>query len=577
MKIINLFLLLAVIALPAQAGWKWHNPQKAGYPVIQGQGWTDENAGSYRRLPLRAKEQVRPPLWDLSENSAGLSIHFYSTTPKVKVRYTVSGGHAMPHMPATGVSGLDLYVVDENGRWERAAGNFSFGDTLVYDFGAINPQVHHSKGYEYRLFLPLYNSVKWMEIGTSDEADFTFAPASKEKPIVVYGTSIAQGACASRPAMAWSNVLNRKMEHPLINLGFSGNGKLEKEMLSLLGELDARVYVLDCLPNISGGRFPVYDLVMAAIHQLRTARPQTPILLVEHAGFPNMGINVERKKETDEVNQASRQAYEALLAEGVKSLYYLSREEMSYPADGWVDVIHPSDWGMMAYATAYEKKLREILNEPVGTLSTTIPVMQRRDANTYEWLPRHESVLAHHAQTPPRAVVMGNSITHFWGGEDTGARQSGKESWEKTMKPAGFYNMGCGWDRIENLLWRVYHGELDGFAAKKIVLKIGTNNLDFNTDSEIVDGMKFLLSAIRLRQPQAVVKVMGILPRKGYEPRIKALNKKIERMSLSAGCRFTDAGSALLQKDGKINASFFSDGLHPNEQGYNQIAVKVAE
>jgi GDSL-like Lipase/Acylhydrolase family len=96
----------------------------------------------------------------------------------------------------------------------------------------------------------LYNSVQWMEIGIQEGTLFNPLPTRKEKPIVVYGTSIAQGGCASRPGMAWPAILGRKLDRPLINLGFSGNGRLEKEVIDLMIEIDAKLFVLDCLPNL---------------------------------------------------------------------------------------------------------------------------------------------------------------------------------------------------------------------------------------------------------------------------------------------------------------------------------------
>jgi hypothetical protein len=94
-----------------------------------------------------------------------------------------------------------------------------------------------------------------MKIGVPEDKNFSPLPLNKKKPIVVYGTSIAQGACASRPGMAWTAILGRRMNIPLINLGFSGNGKLEKEMLDLIAEIDAEVYILDCLQNMLAPRF----------------------------------------------------------------------------------------------------------------------------------------------------------------------------------------------------------------------------------------------------------------------------------------------------------------------------------
>lgn len=573
MKIFKLFLLLSLV-LPAQAQWKWTNPTNAGYPVVQGQGFSNEIGNTYTRLPERAKDKIRKDVWNLSQQSAGLSIHFYSDAPQLKIRYTVSGGHAMPHMPATGVSGLDLYSINSDGKWQREmTSQYSFADTIQYTYSLQTTDPYHKRGYEYRLYLPLYNGVKWMEIGTPDNYTIEYMPLRKEKPIVVYGTSIAQGACASRPGMAWTNVLARALDQPLINLGFSGNGRLEKEVLDFINEIDARLYILDCIPNLTGATDDdLIKIITNAVHQLRASH-KAPILLVEHTS----GCNTFGGKEATARNEASRKAFNALIAAGQKELYYLPCSEINLSEDALVDYVHPSDLGMQQESDAYEKIVRRILKEHKGMLSTTQPVTQRREPDNYEWQKRHREILELNQSNPPQAVIIGNSITHFWGGEPLGPRLYGKESWEKEMRPAGFRNLGYGYDRIENVLWRVYHGELDGYNAKKIVLKIGTNNVYMNTEEEIVEGLRFLLAAIRERQPQAEIKVIAILPRRDGEEKVANLNKKIEEMVKKEGYKFTDAGASLLLKSGKLDESFFHDGLHPNEKGYKKIAKLIAE
>ena len=87
--------------------------------------------------------------------------------------------------------------------------------------------------------------------------------------------------------------------------------------------------------------------------------------------------------------------------------------------------------------------------------------------------------------------------------------------------------MGFGWDRIENVLWRIYHGELDSISPKQIVLMIGTNNLQSNTNDEIARGLQFLMTAIRAKQPKPAILLMGILPRRNMEERIALLNKTL--------------------------------------------------
>ena len=448
MKKLICLLFCCLLFFPATAQWKWHNPMEAGFPVIQNQGFTQEIGNSYTRLPERAKGMVSEPVWNLSQHSAGLAIHFYSNAPRIKVRYTVTGSLNMPHMPSTGVSGVDLYSINNDGEWHFCFGNYSFKDTITYTYNNIDKDHYHRQGFEYRLYLPLYNGVKWLEIGTPEDAKLEFIPVSPERPIVLYGTSIAQGACASRPAMAWGTILQRSLDYPLINLGFSGNGKLAKEVLQFISETDARLYILDCMPNLPNQKEEeVAALAIAAVKQLRE-KHSAPILLIEHDGYSNMYTDTIQNKEIEQVNRASRKAYEQVQSEGIKDVYYLTREELDMPADGWVDHVHPSDFGMKQQAAAVERKVREILHIPLGSTPTTIPATQRREPHMYEWRARHRAILEQMRNHPPKAVILGNSITHYWGGEPEYRNKNGRETWEKVMRPAGFQNLGCGWDRI---------------------------------------------------------------------------------------------------------------------------------
>lgn len=575
LKIGMLWVLLSMTAVSGFAQWKWFNPLQAGENVVQGQGWDEALRGTYVRLPQEAKTDVRPAVWELSRNSAGLAVCFYSNAPQIRVRYQVTGGRAMPHMPATGVSGVDLYARGENGEELWCAGRYSFGDTISYHFQNLVYRARHGQGYEYCLYLPLYNSVKWLEIGVPEASGFAFVPRRTEKPIVVYGTSIAQGACASRPGMAWTSIVGRRLDRPVVNLGFSGNGKLEKGVLTFIDQVDAAVYVLDCMPNMYEGDDPE-NLLVAAVEQIRSQHPQTPILITEHDGYANEFTNPQKQEAYQKTNQAARRAFERLKQAGVPAVYYLSHEEIAMDMEAMVDGVHPTDWGMTLYAGAYEQALRRILQEPEGQYKTTRPVRQRREAGGYEWNARHEQVLQMNRESAPERVILGNSIVHYWGGLPAAAWKNGGKVWDKWLKPAGFRNLGFGWDRIENVLWRVYHDELSGYEVKEVVLMIGTNNLGDCTDEEIAGGIRFLAEAIRVRQPSARLKVMGILPRRGMEERIRELNLKIRSM-LPAGVMFTDAGEALLNANGKIDEALFRDGLHPNEKGYERIGKKVSK
>lgn len=322
----------------------------------------------------------------------------------------------MPHMPCTGVSGVDLYAQDINGRQRWCGFSFSFNDTITYTFSNLTYETDPKKGYEYQLFLPLYNSVTWMEIGVPTDASFSFIPASKEKPLVIYGTSIAQGACASRPGMAWGNIIGRMLQHPVVNLGFSGNGKLEPELFDLLSEIDAQLYMIDCMPNLPGETDSkvIYERTLAGVKKLRE-KSQAPILLVEHAGYTNEFSSEPTKRSYQLANIELKKAYDALQKEAIPQIYYLTKEEIGLSMDAAVEGVHPNDLGMQQYADGYIRKIREILHEKSQGPSTCIPCKQHRDP--YDWNDRHEAVLQLNKEDAPEILMIGNSITHFWGGE----------------------------------------------------------------------------------------------------------------------------------------------------------------
>jgi len=574
---VKIFLILIFIATTTHSFSQQSKTYKTWIPaldtlqVVEGQAWSKEVKSFYDRLPARAEKTVRNEVWELSQNSAGLSLRFRSNANEIIVKYVVGEELQFPHMPATGVSGVDLYAKNSDGKWLWCAGRFSFGDTIVYRYKGMLSKDEYENPFDYTLYLPLYNSVKWLEINVPDSSLFTPLPSRKEKPILVYGTSIAQGGCATRPGLAWTNILGRKLDRPVINLGFSGNGRLEKELIDLITEVDAKLYVLDCLPNLSPENIgELKKKIVESVKELKSKRPDIPVLLTNHDGYTDEEINPGSKEETNILNTVQKQEFDSLTTAGTKDIYLLTKNEIGQDIETMVDGTHPNDIGMMRYADAYEKKIRAIIHEPVGDISTTIPVSQHRDSN-YDWEVRHNEVLAHNTADQPKLILIGNSITHYWGGEPVEHIARGTDSWNTFFTPQNAINLGFGWDRIENVLWRVYHGELDNITPHQIVLMIGTNNLQFNSDDEIIKGLQFLLRAIKEKQPAANILLMGILPRKGMEQRVANLNNGLSKIKLDTKIRFADAGKLFLKNDGKIDESLFSDGLHPNEKGYQKL------
>lgn len=213
----------------------------------------------------------------------------------------------------------------------------------------------------------------------------------------------------------------------------------------------------------------------------------------------------------------------------------------------------------------------QVFEEPVGIYSTTKPQTQNRDAKIYDWATRHRYILASNKLKKPKIIFLGNSITHYWGGLPNGPINSASDVKNPFFDSLHAANLGYGWDRIENVLWRIYHGELDGYQAEKAVILIGTNNLDVNSDNEIIGGLQFLIQAIEVRQPACKILLLGLLPRRDYEMRIIKLNQDILQLTKTLGIEYANPGKIFLNEDGKIDELLFSDGLHPTAEGYREL------
>src|ERR1700720_5001895 len=130
-------LVSALANAQVQVDYNWWDPTANSFPVMEGQAWPGEAQSPYDRMPARAEKTLNPDVWDLSHNSAGLYIKFKTNAEDLVVRYVLKGNRTLPHMPATGVSGVDLYAIDLHGAWVGAPGRFTFGDTVEYHFPSL--------------------------------------------------------------------------------------------------------------------------------------------------------------------------------------------------------------------------------------------------------------------------------------------------------------------------------------------------------------------------------------------------------------------------------------------------------
>ena len=397
---------------------------------------------------------------------SGSNIDFSTNATAITVRYILESAKVPSGATEMAACGVDLFDIDNDGGFHLLDGKCNLGnvagDTLKFEY-SVSYGKASKFGNEFRLYLPLYNKVKWMEIGTEGGDSFVFEPVPAEKPLALYSVPVEK---VSRPAEAVRNILQRKLDFPVVVIPRCGHRKFS------------------CLMAVRGKDADTIATVKAVYRKL---------------GLPD--------------------------------------------------------------------SLPDIL----------VPVRQRRDMNFYDWAQRHAQVLYRERVTAPdpEVLLIGNSITHYWAGEPFNSWHAGVEAWNGLFGTMNVTNLGFGWDRLGNMMWRVMHEEMDGFSAKHIFIMAGTNDIKLRPEEEVAKGVAGLAAYIRFKQPSARIHIVHIYPRRGLIDRVDQINSLIDnelKVHPIDNLDIVDVKSVLVKEDGTLDESLFRDGLHPNETGYKRIA-----
>lgn len=302
----------------------------------------------YNRLPDSLKNISRSPLWNLSKNSAGMAIRFRSNSTRIAVKWENIFNNHMNHMTDVGTKGLDLYCWESNEQWRFV--------NSARPTGKMNQAIIISnmqpKEKEYMLYLPLYDGLVSLSIGVDSSATINQPLIDypvRKKPVVFYGTSILQGGCASRPGMAHTNIISRRLNRECINLGFSGNALLDLEVAKVISEVDASVFVLDFVPNASVEQMK--ERMETFYRIIRSKHPDTPVIFIEDPIFTHTLYDERIAKEVQRKNDTLKEIFNRLKKENEKNIILISSKNMlGEDGEATIDGIHFTDLGMMRYA-----------------------------------------------------------------------------------------------------------------------------------------------------------------------------------------------------------------------------------
>ncbi|GAA4311194.1 SGNH/GDSL hydrolase family protein [Compostibacter hankyongensis] len=345
-------LILAGSSLPAQEKISLKYIDAADLPLT---GKAVKTRYPYHRVDTSAYPALPPAVKFLLTESAGLAVHFTTNSTQIAARWCVRAEKQGSNLTPIAQKGLDLYI-RHNGKWVYAGvgrPGDSCGNAVL-----VRNMDHSIK--ECLLYLPTYDETRSLQIGVEENASFNALPDPFRYRLLIYGSSITQGAAASRPGMAYPARLSRETGMNFLNLGLSGNGKMEKAAADMLADIPADAYILDCVPNPSPVQ--IRERTAYLVRTLRQRHPKTPIIVVQSVvreiGNFDRAAGARVAEQNDEiVKQVTR-----LQQSGVHDLYLIrGRHLLGTDHEATVDGTHPTDLG-------FDRMLQELRPVILDTL-----------------------------------------------------------------------------------------------------------------------------------------------------------------------------------------------------------------
>lgn len=341
---------------------QWHSPLEEPFS-LHGVFYSEEEK-LYRRLPKEFAASINEKIAFLAQNTAGGRIRFQTSSPYIALRVEEPFNEPLPHMTIFGKNGVSIFANQEYVGCiaptysQIVQGDPAFnGDGKILFDGIIKPQIEGL--YQLELFLPLYSGLTSIYIGLKD-GSFLLPPTPYKhpKPVLFYGSSITQGACASKPGDDYISHLSRRLDFDFINYGFSGNAKAEPEMAKYLSQQEASVFVIDYDHNapdenyLRKTHYPLYKTI-------RAANPTTPILFMTMPGFENWKNRPSHKARREVILDAWKKAKE----DGDNNIYFIDCYGCFGDQNecGTVDNGHPNSLGFEKMAEKVYPVLKGLL------------------------------------------------------------------------------------------------------------------------------------------------------------------------------------------------------------------------
>ena len=290
----------------------------------------------------------------------GMYVMFKTTSSQIAATWENAPRRIGDNMTAITQLGLDLYI-KQDGRWLfcQVARPSTDPEKCRHSKTLVKNLPEGEK--EFMLYLPLWCELKSLEIGVDKDATIEAIPSPYKYKVLNYGTSITHGASASRPGMTWSARMSRNLGIDFINVGFSGQGKMHKEIVPLLCKVECDALLCYCFGNPSAQE--IEERVDYFVDELVKAHPGKPIIFIRPLhNEADLFDMVKREQLRHKLSVVNRKMSE--IHKRHKDVYYLD-EPFPHGDDleGSVDKSHLNDLGFDRVIQTYQPKIAKILKK----------------------------------------------------------------------------------------------------------------------------------------------------------------------------------------------------------------------